>query len=440
MISMFKVRGAKAINCNFDHRILNAAEITSRCINNAMNTIIANAQPDENGVTIDKVKGRYLVKSDGTEITPAVFQSLGNNWSSIFGSIPSKGNKGKARGVVEYAIERIKSYCQRNNKKVYEISAPRVHNDKSLYVKDNGVTLLPEENTLRLKTFFGEEIDIKYDPNISQNMLELYEHRSNIVKNGAVTVGGSFHLGQKTFGTQIDIVEDPLYQPVGFLGFDVNLADGCWLVFNMPSRLSIYEDRPEHIYKLTSEIKRLNRKLNLKNKPISERVLLNEDGTYRPYRTDERRKDRLEWKRLHKKLKREIRNIAQDIINFCIENKLCLCIDNVATGERNGTFGQDHLIEWLKTLCENQRVPFYSIPTYYTSQKCSKCGHTHKKNRKGDEFKCLSCGHEDSSHHNASVNIANKGKELHDQGHLFCRYETRNKKVRDIINKMKSEA
>ena len=66
----------------------------------------------------------------------------------------------------------------------------------------------------------------------------------------------------------------------------------------------------------------------------------------------------------------------------------------------------NHII--MKTLCENRGIPHYINPAY-TSQKCSKCGHTHKKNRTTtDGFKCQ-CGYEAVSHKNAADNIAKVG-------------------------------
>lgn len=50
----------------------------------------------------------------------------------------------------------------------------------------------------------------------------------------------------------------------------------------------------------------------------------------------------------------------------------------------------------------------YVTPAY-TSQRCSKCGHTEKGNRKGSRFKCMCCGFELNADLNASRNIAGKG-------------------------------
>ena len=45
------------------------------------------------------------------------------------------------------------------------------------------------------------------------------------------------------------------------------------------------------------------------------------------------------------------------------------------------------------------------VPPAYTSQRCSKCGHTAKNNRKGETFECKKCGHETHADTNGAVNI-----------------------------------
>jgi transposase len=43
--------------------------------------------------------------------------------------------------------------------------------------------------------------------------------------------------------------------------------------------------------------------------------------------------------------------------------------------------------------CQEEGVPIKEQSPTYRSQRCSKCGWTHKPNRKKKEFKCTSCGH-----------------------------------------------
>lgn len=63
---------------------------------------------------------------------------------------------------------------------------------------------------------------------------------------------------------------------------------------------------------------------------------------------------------------------------------------------------------WLNRLqqgTEWNRVSFRSVYPAYTSQICSKCGYTDRKNRSGDVFKCLKCSHSDNADINAALNI-----------------------------------
>ena len=100
-------------------------------------------------------------------------------------------------------------------------------------------------------------------------------------------------------------------------------------------------------------------------------------------------------------------------LDNAIENKHLLAIDGMAP---QGAWGQDRLIAYLQTKCENRGVPFYIIPAAYTSRTCSVCGFESKANRKKtDEFKCQDCGFECSAHYNAAINIANKAQSLLDE-------------------------
>ncbi|WP_135302538.1 RNA-guided endonuclease InsQ/TnpB family protein [Haloarcula amylovorans] len=64
------------------------------------------------------------------------------------------------------------------------------------------------------------------------------------------------------------------------------------------------------------------------------------------------------------------------------------------------------------------KASFAGIPTAwinpeYTSQRCPMCEHTERANRNKKRFKCRSCKHQDHSDRSASVNIAVKGIEKH---------------------------
>jgi IS605 OrfB family transposase len=58
-------------------------------------------------------------------------------------------------------------------------------------------------------------------------------------------------------------------------------------------------------------------------------------------------------------------------------------------------------------------TPTAWINPEYTSQRCPMCGHTERANRNKKRFKCKNCEHQDHSDRGASVNIAVKGIEKH---------------------------
>jgi putative transposase len=58
-------------------------------------------------------------------------------------------------------------------------------------------------------------------------------------------------------------------------------------------------------------------------------------------------------------------------------------------------------------------VPTAWIDPEYTSQQCPMCGHTERANRHRKRFKCRSCQHQAHADRSASVNIAVKGIEKH---------------------------
>lgn len=72
------------------------------------------------------------------------------------------------------------------------------------------------------------------------------------------------------------------------------------------------------------------------------------------------------------------------------------------------SIGRWNVRYWLGTLqrkCEDDRVSFRTVSPRYTSQQCSQCGFTDRKNRHGELFRCLGCGYEANADVQASRNI-----------------------------------
>ncbi len=60
----------------------------------------------------------------------------------------------------------------------------------------------------------------------------------------------------------------------------------------------------------------------------------------------------------------------------------------------------------IQYIASTKYIKVKYVERYKTSQKCSNCGYTNKKNRVSQsEFICLKCGFQDHADHNAALNI-----------------------------------
>ena len=59
----------------------------------------------------------------------------------------------------------------------------------------------------------------------------------------------------------------------------------------------------------------------------------------------------------------------------------------------------------LAQICEEQGIRIDLKNPWKTSQRCSACGNIDRRNRKGEKFLCLRCGHEANADYNASKNL-----------------------------------
>jgi IS605 OrfB family transposase len=70
----------------------------------------------------------------------------------------------------------------------------------------------------------------------------------------------------------------------------------------------------------------------------------------------------------------------------------------------NWAFGQ--LRAFISYKAQRAGVPISFVDPAYTSQRCSTCGHTERRNRKSQaEFCCVVCGHAAPADYNAAINI-----------------------------------
>jgi IS605 OrfB family transposase len=74
-----------------------------------------------------------------------------------------------------------------------------------------------------------------------------------------------------------------------------------------------------------------------------------------------------------------------------------------------GNWSFNELGEFVKYKAEELGKSTMKVNPMHTSQRCSKCGHMERLNRKGSRFKCRECGFELDADLNASRNIAYLG-------------------------------
>lgn len=64
-----------------------------------------------------------------------------------------------------------------------------------------------------------------------------------------------------------------------------------------------------------------------------------------------------------------------------------------------------HVINRIKEKAQENRVLLVEVNPRYTSQICPSCNHLSKDNRKGEKFKCVSCGYKEHADYVGALNI-----------------------------------
>jgi len=122
-------------------------------------------------------------------------------------------------------------------------------------------------------------------------------------------------------------------------------------------------------------------------------------------------------KRIIQSLKQKMNEVAKTIVKkydlIVVENLKNITKNTKRRLVKNmrRSVGHWNVRYWISTLqrkCEDNRVSFRSVGSCYTSQKCSKCGFTDRRNRKGEIFRCLNCGYEANADIQASRNILSR--------------------------------
>lgn len=367
-----------------------------------------------------------------------------------------------------------------SNKKKQKECVISISAEKSMNFKDAFVQIDIENNALTFRTTQHDiTIDFNYslkDQDLLDYMSNLRQDKfikkdkfgtvlpkSEWVFDGVTTgsknrTGGNLTIKQRCFVAMLKKRFFAQYEPKTVLSFDMNKSKEFWLTFNDGEIIPM----PEEVRPLFKELELLNIILgdaksrldpkmvhglprlsnaDVKNMTLeqlaeeikhSKKVSWAEHDAQRNKKKKKNKKEAtgvkrmsskqrssFQWRRIkvHNKLKIMLKPYAMKIIQKALKRQSLVTGDGLTTGQTNGSFGQDKIQALLMTECQNNGIPYYNVNPAYSSQRCSKCGHTEEGNRPDTEtFKCLKCGHEAISHENAAENIAIYGRMMYNAG------------------------
>jgi transposase len=339
---------------------------------------------------------------------PSVTTSLKNGEKRV--KTPEQQSIPK-RGFIKSAAERVFSTMKRfkmrkgvvRTKKIKDVV--RLH-DTQVFIKNNKIFI--EFNGQIFE--YGIEIHRK---NGKQNkscseVMKLLESKNSF--------GGNLKIcGEDVILTQqLEIKRYWKYKPVGFIGFDLNKTENSFMCFSRSIKLFGKKTQVVSKSMLDSKILILEKQLSslVAAKYGLRKKIIN----------------------VHKKLSRLYNVFVLKLLNYIESEKLCLCIDHLKTGDKNGSFGQDKIFELLVSSCENRGIPFVIVPTPYTTRLCSACGYLNsKKELKIREFDCDGCKKSLVRDHNAARNIEMIGQKIWEQGMFPTQLEYYHEKGVNIL-------
>ena len=243
--------------------------------------------------------------------------------------------------------------------------------------------------------------------------------------------------------------EEAAYDPVDFIGFDVNKEAGYWLVFDDRSviartqkidmilkikdifnKIIAFKSQKKDGTVVGMSMEKLATDLEFVKKFPKQyyyrKLAKLYDANKKEFTIKSRQRRPLRYivQELLHKVETQYRHIANAIADRLENERLGIAIDKITTGAENGEYGQNFgkiMIE----VCLKRNIPFYTVPSAFTSRMCSKCKYVDKNNRDKNEFNCKKCGHKDNSHNNAAVNIKNLGVEFFEDGCIYGVHEGR---------------
>jgi len=125
-------------------------------------------------------------------------------------------------------------------------------------------------------------------------------------------------------------------------------------------------------------------------------------------------------RRQSRRMTYENHRASRTVVDYAAEHRRAIVLEDLSTVRAKGSkirryseknqwaFAQLGMFIAYKAALRG--VPVFHVDPSYTSQRCSRCGHTQKPN--GKRYFCASCGHKEHRDANAAFNIGRLGAEV----------------------------
>jgi transposase len=326
-----------------------------------------------------------------------------------------------SRNIIRQVLERYDSYIKRNKKLPHHKISFKNQSDKSFQIYQGcGLFRPTQEDIGRWQEDKNEErghiMLNAYGLRDEKNPKFTYKSISNAMrkKEGLIKEKSGGYIdfkGQRAFFVaRIRAPIEGAYEPVDWVGFDMNKTKDSFLVFNRPILFD-----GEMRTKISKNLVLFKRIQSQENKLKETNDLLAKDKQNKTKMN--RSRYRKKTKKHHNKLKKLYSKLAFDIVTYCYDNKLGLAIDDLKTGNKNGSFGQDKICPLLKEMAEEMGIPHVVVPTPDTTRICHVCDYMHGKIPLNiRKFQCEKCKALLVRDENSAHNIAQRGKRIWEVG------------------------
>jgi transposase len=327
--------------------------------------------------------------------------------------VPEKQSIPK-RGFLKWSSERILAPIKRFRKRKGVVKTKKIENNIRLHASQ---VKKIKNGKVYIRPFYVNE-EFEYDiepyrkngrrsPSYSTIMKRL-EEKDSLGGNLRVDANDVVLTQQLTFKNKW------MYEPLDFIGFDMNKTSDSFMVFS-------------------KEIKLFNKNMSVvKKKDMDRKIIRLEEQLAELVKKG--RGVRRKILNVHKKLTRLYRAYITELLGFIKDNKLCICVDHLKTGDKNGSFGQDKVSHLIVEICEAQGIPFVLVPTPYTTRICSCCSFVNPKQELSvRKFNCGECGKELVRDFNAAKNVELIGRKIWTDGMIPTLLEYKNGKGINIL-------